>query len=390
MKNNKYLSNNQSVASLATIPAAAIGIPHLFTGPHLANAYGAGTAICSLLVGNLVLWLIAISVIAMMEQQNINAITNIKKYLGFVGSILSAIIFLVGFINWYAFELDLSINLITAPHSLRLGAGLGLFCALLSIGGLSLLKTLSKIALPFFIAIQVYLTFTSSQHIKLTETWSLSFPAVIQSVLPLFPIVMMLPTLFRYAKSSQHAYLAATLFILLSAFFGVSSIWCNYDYFKETIFLGVFFILLKTTCCNLFNIYLASACWETIIPKSNAAKEHTIIGLCGTLLYTFIQITHPTRIISHAIDGYLASLGGILLIAYLSRALIRHRPKPFEKAISITSWLVGCAIASYHPSAPSIAMLTGIIFFLCILFIEENVWAIRNKLLRETSRIKSL
>ena len=389
---------SQNFLCLMMIPAAAVGIPQIRTGEHLALKYGAGTALCSIFVGNLLVWLIAVGVIAMMEQMHVDAIENIKRYFGRIGGVLAAFFFLVAFLNWYALQINTSIELLMSKFSwgnnwgmvLRLGAGLGLLSALLSVGGLSLLKRLSFVGLPLFICYQVYAMAVSNRSVVFEETWGLSFPAVLVTMVLTFPVVIMLPTLFRYSKSNAHSYLALVLFTLVITFFQVSSIWVDFSQMTSLWMIFIVVIVLKLTCCNLFNIYLASSCWEAMVPKFTAAKEHAIIGLIGTLVYTFVQISSPVNFLQAIMGEYLACLGLVLLIAYLMRVMIQHRPRPLEQSISIAAWLFGCLMGTIHEvryfphsiSGLLVAITSSFLFFLTVLFIEETVWSIQMKMNR--------
>ena len=55
---------NQNFWQLACIQSASIGLPGMLVGGQIAKEYGAGTAIISLCIGNLILWGIAYRAIA--------------------------------------------------------------------------------------------------------------------------------------------------------------------------------------------------------------------------------------------------------------------------------------------------------------------------------------
>jgi hypothetical protein len=143
---------------------------------------------------------------------------------------------------------------------------------------------------------------------------------------------------------------------------------------------------LTALCSNLLNIYLASACYETFIPKFEGAKGYAIMGLLGTSAYTFFQISSPIEFLNHLFNNYIAVLGVVLLIAVLSRLIIRHRPRKFEKIINVIGWLVGCCFSTFlvirNPDAGMhellISMSASGLFFLCVFFLEETVWSIQK------------
>jgi hypothetical protein len=131
---------------------------------------------------------------------------------------------------------------------------------------------------------------------------------------------------------------------------------------------------------------LASACYETFIPKFEGTKGHAIIGLLGTAVYTFVQITTPIVFIANLLNDYIGVLGIVLIIAVLARIIIQHRPREFEKAINAASWILGCIVATYlefQGTTEEFRILlystgTSVLFFLCVFFIEETIWSIKK------------
>ena len=275
---------------------------------------------------------------------------------------------------------------------IRFGAASGLFTALLAIGGIRLLRRLSVISLPFLFCFILYSMSGSNKFVALQGTWGISLTAVLTSVIILLPGVINFPTFFRHSRSKAHSLLALTSLTTLISFFEIATIWMDFSFsvgavsFPYLTLLALFLILL-VTLCNLLNIYLASACWEAIVPHFSGGKEYAIIGLFGTLTYTFVQISTPVLFLQDLTNAYLAILGIVLMLAYLMRLIIRHRPRPHEIKISLTAWLFGCCIATIYEVQHFLkgeqALLAGInasiVYFLCVIFIEETVWAMRKR-----------
>lgn len=397
---NKFQYDNQNFFQLACIPSVSLGLSSIIIGNHLAAKYGAGTAICSIAIGNLLLWLIAITILSMVDRVNSTAIDNIKSYLGNYGGQLIAIILMVVFLGWYAFHINFSLEQLNRlqleGHKLergmviRSGAALGMISATLSIGGIRLLKRITVSAFPFLVLYSLYMITRSSVSISFKGTWGISFTGVLITTLLLLPGVINFPTFFRHSRSKAHSFLALTLIIILITFFQVSSIWLDLSgskHFAASVISAAFIIVTLTTC-NLLNIYLASACWETIIPRFGGGKGFAIIGLLGTLTYTFVQISDPVLFIQDLTNAYIAILGVVLLMAYLLRIVLKHRPRPFEKAISVATWVFGCIVATIYEvqhylsgvDSVLVGMNASVMFLLCVLFLEETAWALRKKL----------
>ena len=159
MQRKNIFYDNQDYFQLASIQSAALGLSVIIIGKQLASLYGAGTAICSIILGNLILWLIAIAVISMVDRQKANAIDNIKEYVGKYGGMIAALVLMVSFLNWYAVQITFSMSTVKdliqggmqQGMLIRIGAATGLLSALFAIGGIHLLKQMTVISLPLFI-----------------------------------------------------------------------------------------------------------------------------------------------------------------------------------------------------------------------------------------------
>jgi hypothetical protein len=158
------------------------------------------------------------------------------------------------------------------------------------------------------------------------------------------------------------------------------------------IFLNTVFLMITSISCNLLNIYFASACYETFIPRFRGAKGHAIMGLLGTSMFVFVQTSPPLEFIKDLFTDYIVLIVIVLVIAMLLRMVIQHRPRAFEKKVNVASWLVGCVVTTvmeiHHPDQTIQALLHGmgatILFFLLVFFIEETFWAIKK--VRQTAK----
>ncbi len=387
---------------LASIPTVSLSLPLVLVGDVLAKKYGAASAILSILIGNLILWIIAIAIISMAQKTHLNAIENIKGYLGHFGTAIVALVLILAFMNWYALQINTSLT--TLDHFfdfhtswskdiyLRLGASLGVLSALFATGGIRLFKNITVICLPLFICFYLYEIIKADYSIIFTEKWRPSFGAVLSTILLLLPGFINFPTIFQHSRSRAHSYLGLTLSILLISIFEISTIWIKLSnphlWTGFQLVLITIYILMTLACSNLLNIFFASACWQTIVPKFGGAKGYAIIGLLGTLTYTFLQISSPVLFFERLTNCYMASLGAVLLMAHLMRITLQHRPRPFEKTLNLAAWIFGCVVATIYesrgPSENFESLLSGVgasvLFFMSVVFIEETTWAIKTKL----------
>lgn len=397
---------NQNFYHLSCIQSASIGPPGVIIGKQLFDLHGAGVAICSIFIGNLILWMIGLAIISMVYQQHTNAIENIKGYIGKVGAFIFALILILAFIDWYAIEINISILGISTLYQLshpwdkelaiRIGAVLGILTALLAIGGIRLLKFGTVICFPLFLLYNIYIISISDYSIFAEWEWGLSLSAIIYTILSLLPGVINLPTFFRHSRSRADSFLALTIMTIFITFFEAASIWMNFSSQSEFIWTNpsppnlftfviptMIFIAITAIFANLLNIYLASACYETFIPKFEGTKGHAIMGLLGTAAYTFVQISSPIQFLANLINCYIGVLGITLLIGVLARIIIKHRPRRFERSINTASWIMGCMVATglaiQNPAHETRPLLLGMgasaLFFLCVFFIEETWWS---------------
>jgi purine-cytosine permease-like protein len=398
------LTQNQNFWQLASIQSVALGLPGIVFGEKLAAKFGAGTAVSSIIIGNMILWLIGVVVISMISNHRINAMENVKSYLGKYGGILASIVFAFAFINWYSLQIYSSVSELDGFFELnnplqkgvlvRFGAFLGLASALLSIGGIRLIKWIAIISLPALLVCQICAVVFSDYPVSLNRSWGLSFPGVLSTVLLLIPGMINLPTFFRHSRSRADSYLALTIMIILITFFQVSDIWIGpISHFKllRSFNFEMFscYVILILICNNLLNVYYASACWENIIPHFGGPKGYAIIGMIGTVVYTFVQISSPMLLLVNLANSYIASLSIVLLIAFLMRIIVKHRNRASDKVINAGSWLIGCVTATVlevqdpqqnihdiHALLVGVAMSAFV--FLSVIFIEETLWSIKK------------
>lgn len=398
--------DNQNCFQLSAIQSVSLGLPGIIIGQQLGTQYGPGTAICSILVANLILWLVAIAIISMVDKAHANAIENVKTYLGRTGGNAVALVLMGAFLNWYAFQINFSLSelanvlrfeeIARKDLMIRVGAALGLMTSLLAIGGIRLLKRICVVGLPLLIVYHAYAMTVSGKNVMLEGSLQLSLPAVLTAMMTLLPGVINFPTFFRHARSKAHAYFALTILTILISFFQISTIWIRFTAgignMEGTFYwtLMPIFIIVILTTCNLLNIYLASACWEAIVPRFSGAKGFAIIGLLGTLTYTFVQISRPVQLFQDLTNAYIADLGSVLLMAFLIKIIVKHRPRPLEKWINLAAWFFGCIVATIyeiqHPLQGLGTLMAGVntslLFYLCVIFLEETIWAVRKKWVR--------
>jgi len=392
--------NNQGFFSLGSIQSAAIGIPAMIFGGVIGSKYGAGVGLCSIFTGNLILWAVGLIIISMVSNERMNAIENIKEYLGKIGTIIAALFFVFVFLNWFALQISSTVFLLNKVWQfdtgvqndmvIRLGAALGFFTSLLAIGGIRVLKWISIVSVLLLLLGGIYIL-SCSRHQPPFLGFGLSFFAVMTTVLSFLPGVINLPTFFRYSCSRADSCLGLTFMIVYYTFFECVGMWIDLnDLFAtavagKAVILSLFLILLLL-CINLLNIYLASACYETFIPRFVGTKGYAIMGLLGTASYTFIQISSSIQFLLDLLNSYLVSLCCVLLISFLFRIVSNRMPGKIEKWINTIAWLVGCLVSTIlkiqNPANEMNFLLLGAgasaMFFLVVMYAEETFYSAKK------------
>lgn len=391
---------------LGILMATTVGISVFSIGGFLSNSYGVGVVINSILIGNFFLWLIGLGIIAMSQHGRSNSIQNVKHYLGAPGAFFAAVVLVVAFLTWFTVQTESTIKAIETHLSpyfaisdaskLRIGVPAGLFVSLIATGGLKWIRRIVLSGAPILITYMIYAIFTRDNNITVRGTWGLNFAPVIIILSSTLAGIVNLPTFYRHSKSKADSFFSLTVITILVSAFECFSIWAgisNYqDFFLpngslvgfDAIFTLVF-ILLSLVMSNLVNIYFATAGLHAFFPrKPIGAKELIILGLLGTGFYSFIQVSKVMEFLIHTANNFLASLGVVLICAFIISVIVKHRPRPFEKYVSNFCWLLGCAssliIQIQYPDHPSKSFLAGIVAstvaFLVIAFIEETIWSI--------------
>lgn len=403
---------NQNFWHMAAIQGASLGLPAMVIGEVLAKSHGAGTAVLSIFLGNLFLWIIGLSMISMTYSNRSHALQNVKIHLGNFTAWFGVLVLVLAFLTWFSFEVKAMTNALdsilslssnwSSEWSLKVGAFSGCIISLLAIGGIKLIRWVCVIFFPFLLFYVLYALFTSKgTSPTFAGTWGLSFSATVTTSAVILPGMINIPTFFRHGRSIQDAYLALTLMVLFTAGFQIASIYLHFldisllapQYTVESgltfaLVMLIAFIALSTLCINLVNIYFATAAIEMIRPKTEVDfKNYTLFGLGGTLIFGIIQIGYVMNFINNLTSCYIAVLGVTLLQGFLVEIIVKHRPRCHEKIINSFCFFLGCGISTYtllitENSTMGIAggMLTSVLAFILMIFIEESIWSFRKLL----------
>lgn len=405
MLHSKFIPDkSQNYWQMTSIQSASLGLPMIAAASHIARSSGTFVAISSILIGNLILWLIGFSIISMTKNEKKNAIDNVKFFMGISGEYLAATVLILSFLSWYILQISQAMSGLGAVlpigsslatnDILRFGTAIGFISALVSIKGIVIIRKICTYIFPFLLAYILYVLFMKSEGILwINSPEYFSLYGIITIVTIFLPGVVNFPTFFRHSKSYQDSILALTftmiflaLFQFLALLLGIgytSSFLSSRDADAFSIFFASFFILSSYLCCNIVNIYFASATTESIFKRYSSGKEFAIIGLMGTAAYTFMQVSTPMLFLQTFTNDVIGALGVVLIVAFVIKLFVKHRPRKIEKTVNVLCWIVGSAIGTTYqimfPNDPNGALLATmgatLVSFLVAIFIEETIWS---------------
>ena len=414
-KNMTYQNRDktQNYWQLTCIQTASLGFPGVAISHQFVDHYGINAAFPSILLSGLILWLVGFAIISMAIEQRRNAIENAEVYIGRFGAILVSLISAIGFPIWYIFQThntSTSIyNVLHGPQGINsfilsvYGIILGFFVAILALGNsIQKIKKINTYFLPILLCYYLYVLY-SSDEIYFPRKFELSLSCTISYISLFFPGMVNLPTFFRHARSKYDAYLSLTFITLIIVFFQIVNIWINPNLLTGTIFkipsassyLGqllikltsIIFLVTALICSNLVNLYFSFPSWEMLICWMKDYFKLFFIGVISTIIYILIRVFpkfyQPMIDLNLTADDFIANLGVSLILIFLVRTIVMHRPNPMEKSISLLSWLVGSTMTLYAEiqnfRAPLISGIGAtVLFFAVCFYFEEPFWSMKK------------
>lgn len=347
---------HQNFWQLASIQIATIGLPGTIIGGHLAKEYGVGTAIVSVLIGNLLLWVIGLVIVLMSVQKRSNAIENVGDYLGRWGAMLASLILTVVFLIWYPINLGYAAAAIDSfsntfeERQTLLSVAFGIFIALLSMGGIRLIRIICTVAFPILLLFLIYLFFITKNQIVWSGSWKVSFLATASVIAVILSGIVNLPTFFRHSRSKSHSIFALSLMTIFVSLFQTLTICIGISdpagFFPKALIsnnsiypsLALLFIVAFSVCVNLGNIYFTSAVLDVFAPslkKLLGAGRYALIGLIGSAIFVMPQWYFFNFMeLEKIAEGFIACLDIILMIAFLVKIFVKHRIRLHEELSS--------------------------------------------------------
>ena len=218
-----FKDTNQNFWQLACIQASALGLFVMLIGRQLATQYGAGVAITSVCIGNLILWIIGLSMFSMTYKSQgdaKHAIQNVLSYLGKPITIVAALVVMIAFLSWFPMQINAQMDfteelLANIPGwSKPVRLVISIVVAFIMIGvstlGIRAIKWTCTAIFPFLVLFSLYAIFNRTAPFPEIK-WGISIQGIILAIVIIFPGIINLPTFFRHARSKADGIFALTL-----------------------------------------------------------------------------------------------------------------------------------------------------------------------------------
>lgn len=388
--------------------SAGQGIISMGVGVDIAQKFGLGTAMTSILIGNFILFFIGLGIISMTGQRS-HTIQNIKENFKPYFTFILAVIIVALFLLWYALHTKqptflitnfltskLNIQDVDSTFVIRVGSILGLTCALACMWGITLIKWVNIITFPIQILFFVlaFLTIKSTGGF-FENTWGFSFIGTLQVMLTWLPGTVNMSTFSRHSRSRAHSILSLFFIFTFHSLFqcmflmlenrGVITQIFNSSSMGLVQIIAFIFVIVSFFAVNFLNIYWASIGWETFFKKEQGAKGYAVIGLLGTVIYIFFESSQLVLILEKISTALVANLGMVLISSALVKLLIQHRVRPIDRIDNAICWVVGSAAALYayftHHNGITAAIYginTTLLMCGLIIFLEEFYWSAKK------------
>lgn len=389
-KHRLFVDRKQNFWQLACIAGSALGFPGMIVGGRLAEQHGAGTALISVLTGNLLLWLIGIGLLSMAKSSN--AIDNIRKYLGKRTGIVAAVVITMAFVIWYSVQIGgvavMTTHFFQRDSLIEIGLIAGLFVSILGMRGMVWIRYICVYSIPVLIGLSLGVVGLTAHPVVWSGTWSFAMPGVFAVILIWLPGILNLPTLFRHAQNKIEAMLGLSLMILMHIFFqsitifaGLSDLYLfsSANSALYNLFI-VCFLMISYLCVNLVNLYFASSGLDVLFPRWRGMRHYFLVGIVGTALFACVQLVanrvEMVRIIHFleiASGSFMGSLALVLSLKFLMRFFGKDHLSIQSAFWSNIIWIIGCVTTIYvqmqAPIGSERAFVVGVnmVIFACVL-----------------------
>lgn len=365
----KLPDTHQSSWQLAVIQLAGVAsLPVLATSILILQNHSFITAVLTLLVGNALLWVIRLGIVAMSHKDRKSTLDISREYVGEFGGYLIALLLLASTLAWFIVQTTIASNSLTflipvheassINRFVQTSVLLGIISTLCCMEGIVALRWLTTFSFPILVIALSVIIFVVP-HPKITfDNISISLSGLFLLLATNLGVTADLPTFFRHSRSWKSSMRALVIIQIVSFFLGVGGLYLGEIinpwfgiYEKENIILTmdwpkIFLLILifvSAICANVGNVYSASVGWELIAPIFAGRKEYLILGLGSTIIFILVGNIFSLDVMLMVTDNSLVNLCIILVIGYLLSLFNKAAPDFTQQVTYFIAWLLATA-----------------------------------------------
>jgi len=344
-------------------------LPILIGSILLINNSNFISAILTLILANILLWIIRLLIINMSFVGRKSAIDISRDYFGTFGSYFIAVLLLVSTLAWFVMQTTLASNALSylipieknlgINRFMQIGVLIGIFSTLFCMNGIKIIKWVSVISLPLILLALIGILFGSDTALPQKTTNGISISGLPLILTTSLGITIDIPTFFRHSRSKKDSVNAITFIQILSFFIGLGGIflgsviepWFGINTNNNLVTSGfllkgslIVFIFVSAICANISNVYSSSVGWEIIAPILAGIKEYLILGLGLSISFILVANFVSMELLANLTDYSLVNLSFVLILAYLWYLIVKRRPNNLEKIIYFIAWVFSTTI----------------------------------------------
>lgn len=365
METNSDMKNTQSWFKIAALYlGGALCLPVLLVGYTLCKQYGFWAAITSIVMGNILLFIIGLAIARIAFKLRLPTAALAAHILGQKGIVIFAAVMVITMIGWSAVLLELmgsQLLLALSTQGIAFSGTLITIC----VGALIILSSVKGIGragtIAMIFALPVFMTLLYSLS-KVTSVSALSTacPILLSSLSGLslviaatIALVVDLPTYVRTISKWRNVVwlLVVTLIIgmvliesmgawlacapaqsLVEQIMSANNAW--------RLWVTICFIASGWVAC-MANIYSASISIQTVYARVSLFVGTLFVGV-SIIVFALCGLVSHFVFVLECMGVLLSSLGAIMLCWYM------FGMRKISSYISITSWLAGCVLGVAH------------------------------------------
>ncbi|NGX63832.1 MAG: hypothetical protein KR126chlam6_01248 [Candidatus Anoxychlamydiales bacterium] len=360
----------QSWWQLAAIQLTGVtSLPILIGSILIINNSNFISAILTLILANVLLWIIRLLIINMTFKGRKSAIDISRDYFGRFGSYFIAVLLLLSTLAWFIMQTTLASNALSylipietnigVNRFMQIGVLIGIFSTLFCMNGIKIIKWVSVISLPLLFFAFIGMIFGSDHALPEKTSTGISISGLPIILTTSLGITIDIPTFFRHSKTKRDSINAITVIQILSFLIGFGGIflgsliepWFGIKTNGALLSTGlllksslIVFIFVSAIGANISNVYSSSVGWEIIAPILAGIKEYLILGLGLTIGFILISNIISMELLANLTDYSLVNLSFVLILGYIWSLIIKRSPNTQEKLTYFIAWILSTTI----------------------------------------------